>query len=139
MFCKYCGKEIADDSKFCSNCGRALEHFTVMGVHSMFAKIWSKFREHKKLGYIYGLWFSLNLGLLLLGNNGRWISYANPLDDYERHWTYLNPNSSFYPENGLDDIDIYDIEEFVFYTFLLPFILWLGFLLYKYCRNKMKK
>ena len=24
MYCKYCGKEIADDSKFCSNCGKAL-------------------------------------------------------------------------------------------------------------------
>lgn len=25
MFCKYCGKEIADDSVFCSKCGRSLE------------------------------------------------------------------------------------------------------------------
>ncbi len=24
MYCKYCGKEIAADSKFCSNCGKAL-------------------------------------------------------------------------------------------------------------------
>ena len=28
MYCKYCGKQIEDDSKFCKECGRALDSIT---------------------------------------------------------------------------------------------------------------
>ena len=27
MYCKHCGKEIADDSRFCQHCGRNLDAF----------------------------------------------------------------------------------------------------------------
>ena len=29
MYCKHCGKEIADDSKFCQYCGKSLESNTI--------------------------------------------------------------------------------------------------------------
>jgi predicted nucleic acid-binding Zn ribbon protein len=28
MYCKYCGKQIDDDSKFCKECGKSLNHIT---------------------------------------------------------------------------------------------------------------
>ena len=29
MYCKHCGKPIADDSKFCQHCGGLLEYTTI--------------------------------------------------------------------------------------------------------------
>ena len=69
MYCKYCGKEIADDSKYCSNCGKALNGSLTTELRSKCHGIWSKLLENKKLSYIYSLWLTLNFALLLLGNN----------------------------------------------------------------------
>ena len=41
MYCKYCGKEIADDSKFCSNCGKALNGSLTTELRSKCHGIWS--------------------------------------------------------------------------------------------------
>ena len=32
MYCKYCGKEIADDAKFCPNCGAGINQETIQPV-----------------------------------------------------------------------------------------------------------
>ena len=45
----------------------------------------------------------------------------------------------FYPEYGLDDISIYDIREFIFYVFLLPFVFWLVNKLHKCYKMKNHK
>lgn len=65
MYCKYCGKEIADDSKFCSNCGEALNGQKSFVFKSKCYKLLDKFHINKTCGYIYALWLSLNLTLWL--------------------------------------------------------------------------
>lgn len=65
MYCKYCGKEIADDSKFCSNYGKALNGQKSFVFKSKCYKLLDKFHINKTCGYIYGLWLSLNLTLWL--------------------------------------------------------------------------
>ena len=44
-----------------------------------------------------------------------------------------------YDEYGLDDISIYDIREFIFYVFLLPFVFWLVYKLHKCYKMKNHK
>ena len=114
MYCKYCGKEIADDSKFCSNCGKALNGQKSFVFKSKCYKLLDKFHINKTCGYIYGLWLSLNLTLWLFRDS----CYEN--DDLD----------CFYPEYGLDDISIYDIREFIFYVFLLPFQQMVNFMIH---------
>lgn len=123
MFCKYCGKEIADESKFCSSCGKALEVSVMTELHPKNHEIWGKLQGNKKLSYTYGLWLTLNLALLLFGNNN----------------IFLTPTDYFYPEVGLSEISIYDIKEFIFYAFLLPFAFWLVCKLHKCYKMKNHK
>lgn len=77
----------------------------------------------KKLSYIYSLWLTLNFALLLLGNND--VDYT--------------PAHYFYPEEGLGEMSIYDIREFLFYAFLLPFAVWLVSKLHKCYKMKNHK
>lgn len=101
MYCKYCGKEIADDSKFCSNCGKALNGQKSFVFKSKCYKLLDKFYINKTCGYIYALWLSLNLTL--------WLFRDSCHENYDL--------DRFYPEYGLDDISIYDIREFIFMYF----------------------
>lgn len=121
MYCKYCGKEIADDSKFCSNCGNALEGKTTKALLLKFYKLYGKAHLPKTLSYIYGLWVSLNFSLLLISDNDS-SSYQH-----------------FYPIRGIGEVDDYDIREFIFYSLLLPFALWLGINLYKSYKSRNRK
>lgn len=123
MYCKYCGKEIADDSKFCSNCGKALNGQKSFVFKSKCYKLLDKFYINKTCGYIYALWLSLNLTL--------WLFRDSCHENYDL--------DRFYPENGLDDISIYDIREFIFYVFLLPFVFWLVYKLHKCYKMKNQK
>ena len=86
-------------------------------------KLLDKFHINKTCGYIYGLWLSLNLTLWLFRDS---CYETNDLD-------------CFYPEYGLDDISIYDIREFIFYVFLLPFVFWLVYKLHKCYKMKNHK
>ena len=124
MYCKYCGKEITDDSKFCSNCGKALNGSLTTELRLVCHEIWSKLLENKKLSYVCALWLTLNFALLLLGND--------PV-------CYYPPAHYFYPEIGLGEISIYDIREFIFYAFLLPFAVWLVSKLHKCYKMKNHK
>ena len=47
MYCKYCGKEIAADSKFCSNCGKALNGQKSFVFKSKCYKLLDKFHINK--------------------------------------------------------------------------------------------
>ena len=62
MYCKHCGKEIADDSKFCQHCGLKITDSYVRNSR------WNDFIvKHKKLSYSYLIWFSVNLIALACG------------------------------------------------------------------------
>ena len=61
MYCRNCGKELADNSNFCSNCG-ANQKVTVTKFNFRVPKF---INEHKKLLYVYALWFLAHLTLLI--------------------------------------------------------------------------
>ena len=83
MYCKYCGKQIDDDSKFCKECGKSLNHIDSYsnGYMGLFQKhlvlialvvIWYiigylySYAYYDNSGIIYGLYLvtSIIIGLL---------------------------------------------------------------------------
>ena len=62
MYCKHCGKEIADDSKFCQHCGGKQLESEVRGNEAPFGKIVSKLFSNinKKYLYAYIIWVVIN-------------------------------------------------------------------------------
>lgn len=121
MYCKHCGKEIADDSLFCQHCGGKQSELTSNETARVenetqrkekvveIPTIKANFSESTKWWICgYSLWVVLNFYWLFAGNKR---SYAG---------------KEFLPFT--DDIDkwcgVYDITEFVVYVFGLPLIIW---------------
>lgn len=121
MYCKNCGKEIADDSKFCQYCGTAqitepakeqpkpapekkvVEIPTIKTNLSNKAKVW--------IG-VYAGWVLINFLCIFL--NGQ----------------TLGDNEHFYPFER-DDLEYYDFTEFLVYAIILPLA---GYGIYKLCK-----
>lgn len=111
MFCKHCGKEISDDSKFCQRCGGKLTEGSVRSSR------WNDFIvKHKKLSYSYLIWFSVNLIALAGG-------MANPhrrsISEHIRRGEI--DTSGFFPFGC--GPDSYDFSEFIVYTIAIPLLL----------------
>jgi hypothetical protein len=103
MYCKHCGKEIADDSKFCQYCGapQKEEHHNIL---TKFNNINLSYKA-KFLIVVYGLWVLLNLYWFITGN---W---------YSGRYDY------FFPFDA-DDCGCYDLSEFIVYVFGLPLLIY---------------
>lgn len=120
MYCRHCGKEIADDSKFCQYCGgqqvgetskelKAKKEITIPTIKtnlSTKAKIWI-------WGYV--IWVFLNLYALVYAWGYSHTYYFFPFTDSPLH-------------NGLEN---YDFTEFIVYVFLLPLLIYGGYKYYK--------
>lgn len=113
MYCKNCGQQIADNSRFCSHCGtlqklpqnstypqQIVSPQTVQKLEGVFGINISK----QVVGY-YLVWFLLHLILLLV--NWKASDYAN-----ERFW----------PFSERSKLEHYDFSEFLLYT-LVPLII----------------
>ena len=116
MYCRYCGKELPNDSNFCPNCGKkqtnesyarktSLEHFL---------------KEHKKLSYVYLVWLLLHITLFLSSTNN------NPDGFYpwNKSISYLLGGGSYYYFSLLDEYNVYDFSEFFFYTIVFPIVIY---------------
>lgn len=119
MYCKYCGKEVPNDSNFCPSCGRKLYMSPSFKEKYAFPNLLSNSRKGI---YYYVLWFLLNVGLYI---------FAAPESHREKNFGSIG----FYPFDKsissifqgekyrfslLNNIDYYDFSEFFFYTLLLP-------------------
>ena len=121
MYCKYCGKQIADNSKFCQHCGGSQEDSTALNQVQPTPEtkpkekiieiptIKSNLSEKTKWWIVgYGIWAVLNLYWLFAG------------DKYSSASEHFMP---FYAD-GLDrNGSFYDISEFIVYVIGLPFII----------------
>ena len=135
MYCKKCGKQIADDSVFCQFCGTALDVNrkdtpivetikTVTPPDEMKAEnpskskfSISKLSEKQKVWLgIYVVWFFLNLSFVF-------INQKSSAD--ERFFPFT---SSTYVDNF--DLSYYDISEFVVYAIVLPLVILLVYYLW---------
>ena len=122
MYCKHCGKQIADDSKFCQNCGGIQDDVSLQNCS---AETTSKATEEKKIVEIpkikanlsdttkwwicgCGIWVVINLYWLFAGDKSSSASeYFQPFSD--------QMDSSY---------SYYDITEFIVYVIGLPLIAW---------------
>lgn len=121
MYCKNCGKQIPDDSKFCPNCGHKLQETKFQETNvsnrtdndSVGATIIGTISKHKYIALGYCLWFFIHLALLASGDS---------VPDYCRH--------HFYPFDT-DKVRYYDSSEFVTYVFVIPLIVFMAIWAYK--------
>lgn len=129
MYCKNCGNQIENDSKFCSHCGfkqsegepslkesieneiiktEITEHVVEDHKSSM------DFLFQKKTMGWYFAWVLLNVGLLLiasdniLGKHGCYVYYG--------YNSYFASNDNFWPFSEKGVVQNYDIREFLVYT-----------------------
>lgn len=115
MYCKHCGKEIADDSKFCQHCGGKQLESEVRGNEAPFGKIVSKLFSNinKKYLYAYIIWVVINTILLISGGGN------------------IGATSSFYPftsDSGYYfNYHCYDSTEFITYVILIPLLVLYNF------------
>lgn len=121
MYCKHCGKQITDDSKFCRYCGGSQEDSfktssTDVSSESPIKEkvveipiIKTKFSDTTKWWIIgCGIWMVINLYWLFAG------------DKSSRASEYFQPFSSMIDSS----YSYYDMTEFVVYVIGLPFIIW---------------
>ena len=113
MYCRYCGKELPNDSNFCPNCGKKQKEGSPFGLFER-----CKFSElivaHKKTAYCYAVWFLINLGLFIFSNQSNsddFYPFNNSLGNVLDGWSYRV--NILYVNN-------YDYSEFFFYTVLFP-------------------
>lgn len=128
MYCKHCGKEIADDSKFCQHCGGKQLESEVKDNEAPFGRIVSKLfpNINNKYFYIYVVWVVLNLIFLCYGRSNALVKFFpfTHFDGWENRDTpYFN-------------LDYYDSTEFITYVILIPLLVLYYF---KYWHEPLKR
>lgn len=115
MYCRYCGKELLNDSNFCPNCGKKQKDEGSVRKTSLEYIL----KEHKKLSYAYLVWLLLHLTLFLSSTKN------NPDGFYpwNKSISYLLGGGSYYRFSLLDEYNVYDFSEFFFYTIVLPIVI----------------
>ena len=136
MYCKHCGKEIADDSKFCQHCGGKQEDSFASPTNNEV-----KSEEPKKQEKVIEIPI---IKTNLSANQKKWIglyvawALLNFIFIFIKG-TYDDSNRYFFPfqASGRNtwDLEYYDFSEFLVYAILLPLIV---FFIYKY-KEKISK
>lgn len=120
MYCKGCGKEVADNSKYCQYCGIKLVNNTdATNKYSLLLSVLAKVKLSNKAKTTlshYMVWFVINMICLIF------------YDKRGRASDWLFPFVS-------TDLRDYDSSEFILYTLLIPYLIYWGTTLY----NKSKK
>ncbi|WP_366142818.1 zinc ribbon domain-containing protein [uncultured Bacteroides sp.] len=104
MFCKYCGKEISDESIYCQFCGKKLmgsSNLLLIRRISLLLHDFKLSEKNKIIFLYYSIWLVINMILLLIEPKS------------------LKANLWFFPFESLE-LDDYDKSEFIIYSFLLP-------------------
>lgn len=138
MYCKHCGKEIADDSKFCQHCGGKQEESIASPINNEVKPEEPKKQERvieiptiktnlsdkqKKWVGIYAAWALLNIVFIFIKGN------------YDNSSRYFFPFQATWLSDNTWDLEYYDFSEFLVYAVLLPLII---FFIYKY-KDKISK
>lgn len=133
MYCKHCGKKIAEDSKFCQHCGGRQEETTTDKQQAEINSEKSKEKiveiptiktnlSDKTKGWIagYSLWSVLNAYWLFAGSkSGSAAQYFQPFS------------------NKMDSsMSYYDFTEFLVYVIGLPIAIWGASMLIKKMNEK---
>ena len=112
MYCKHCGKQIADDSAFCQYCGDSQTQKEPTKVILPKRKIELTNKGKIWIG-VYAVWFLLNFAAIFLESN----------KDYS-DTTYFFPWGRKWGQKDVWvwDVSNYDISEFIVYAFIVPIV-----------------
>ena len=127
MYCRYCGKEIPNDSKYCSNCGASLNEFRHAHKVSM-----PKFiGNHKIMCCVYFVWLLMHITIFFFSSpkGFKYVRYIR--EDYDlsdAFYPFNKPlgnilNGENYNCSFIENIDVYDQSELFFYTILIPIMI----------------
>ena len=149
MYCKHCGKQIADDSVYCQHCGGKqdadLPSETISNVDSEKEKVINKVElkhtfgkkefslfssKYHKYWIIYAIWVFINIIIWNMGDgyvkhdffddrDGKPSAYLYPLS----HCTYCDVNGDWHRTYESFDTSTYDITEFILYVIILPLLI----------------
>ena len=144
MYCKHCGKEIADDSKFCQHCGgsQTIEdaphkdvseqksHDIIAGSKDKEPSAIMYFAKNKIYIILYAVWVIFNILLLLQGEE--------KIYEYSPGGYSFKANEVFYPFTSVGyqtsysfNAKYYDWTEFIVYCLLIPLIVYIIILIWK--------
>lgn len=154
MYCKHCGREIADDSKFCRHCGgsQTIEdapHNDVskQKIHNIIVD--SKDKEPSAIMYfvknkiyiiLYVVWIVINVLLLLQGESN--VYEQTRTNFYSGGFSIdsntFKSNEVFYPFTSVGyqtsysfNVKYYDWTEFLVYCLLIPLIVYILIMVWK--------
>lgn len=124
MYCRYCGKELPNDSNFCHNCGKKVkDSITLESVKT--SKFVEFMRVHKKALYLYFSWLLLNVCLLIFaipkGTNQNGSIYRADFYPFTRPLAEIFEGKNFYV--NILKVERYDFSELFFYVVLLPCVI----------------
>jgi len=135
MYCKNCGKEIPNDSKFCQHCGsgqsnndsiqseRDCDNSASDNYKSNYGNIINVLSKSKKLIGIYAIWVIINIILYCFGE--KYVGSFVDLNSKNYFYPFTNANHPFVSTH-IFDARFYDITELLFYIILLPLVVFYG-------------
>lgn len=127
MYCRYCGKELPNDSNFCPNCG--------VNQKESDSKLKDFFHGHKILFYSYGVWCLIHIGLFLFSmpkgqhrHRGRTGWYSEDYDLSEGFYPFDESLSDIFQEKEyvlsfLKNVNVYDSSELFVYIIIIPIVI----------------
>lgn len=134
MYCRYCGKELPNDSNFCPNCGKnqkeSKEIKTIID-NSSFGII-DFIQKHKKITYVYFAWLILHITLYI--SSGKFDDCEDHFYPFDMPFSYVIQGGYAASWNGKwiypsinflgGYLDYYNFTEFFAYVVLLPLLIW---------------
>lgn len=146
MYCKHCGKEIADDSKFCQHCGEKLDTTSsapkivpkpksnegIVITKDEESSVFKFFAKNKIYVILYIIWVIVNILFLLQGEEKVYEATKRvyPNDGFDIIDNTFKATEVFYPftsigfhSSYLFNVKYYDWTEFLVYCLLLPLII----------------
>lgn len=133
MYCRYCGKELPDDSNFCPNCGKKQNEDSKVDSNISFVFL-TYVKEHKKSFYVLLTWFLLHMTLYISSEkydrcDTRFypfnMSFSNVIQG-GRYSEYYYPLKFYTPKAELlgSSLNYYDSTELFVYVIIIPFVIW---------------